>query len=115
MARTFATGLLVAVAYYAGLVAAQDTMALPNCTSLAEFNTINKRLTDECCNERSESCATGVPATCNVGCSAVLLPAVQACVNDKDGVLKQQSMVIIKRAFTSAGSKCQGRIMPGGH
>ena len=34
---------------------------------------------DECCNERTEDCSSGRPATCNLGCAHVLLPFFDDC------------------------------------
>ena len=36
-------------------------------------------LNDECCDEPSEDCSTGRPATCNLGCAHVLLPFFEDC------------------------------------
>jgi len=33
----------------------------------------------ECCDEPSEDCSTGQPASCNVGCASVLLPFFADC------------------------------------
>lgn len=33
----------------------------------------------ECCDEPTEDCSSGQPATCNVGCAAVLVPYYQDC------------------------------------
>eukprot|EP01051_Picozoa_sp_SAG22_P010911 SAG22_NODE_1012_length_6040_cov_4.791449_5_plen_335_part_01 len=37
------------------------------------------RVSAECCDEASEVCSDGFPATCNAGCAAVLLPVTAAC------------------------------------
>ena len=34
---------------------------------------------DECCDEATEVCSSGRPATCNVGCAHVLLPFFDDC------------------------------------
>ena len=34
---------------------------------------------DECCNEKTEDCSSGRPATCNLGCAHVLLPFFDDC------------------------------------
>ncbi len=34
---------------------------------------------NECCDEPTEDCSSGQPATCNVGCAAVLVPYYQDC------------------------------------
>ena len=36
-------------------------------------------LNDECCNEKTEDCSSGRPATCNLGCAHVLLPFFDDC------------------------------------
>ena len=33
----------------------------------------------ECCDEPSEDCSSGIPATCNAGCAAVVLPFFSDC------------------------------------
>ena len=38
-----------------------------------------RALNEECCNEPSEDCSSGRPASCNVGCAAVLLPFFADC------------------------------------
>ena len=85
--------------------AAKCAPVLSACTSLAEFTAINARVTKVCCDQPTESCRTGVPATCNAGCAAVLVPAKQACTSPK-GFLTLPSMVVVKRAFTTAAAKC---------
>ena len=34
---------------------------------------------DECCDEATEDCSSGRPATCNLGCAHVLLPFFDDC------------------------------------
>ena len=36
-------------------------------------------LNDECCDEATEDCSSGRPATCNIGCARVLLPFFDDC------------------------------------
>eukprot|EP01043_Picozoa_sp_COSAG02_P011290 COSAG02_NODE_414_length_22826_cov_9.001364_8_plen_441_part_00 len=36
-------------------------------------------VTNECCDEPTEDCSSGQPATCNAGCAAVLVPYYQDC------------------------------------
>lgn len=36
-------------------------------------------LNDECCDEPSEDCSSGRPATCNVECAHILLPFFEDC------------------------------------
>jgi hypothetical protein len=38
-------------------------------------------LNDECCDEPSEDCSSGRPATCNLGCAHVLLPFFEDCAD----------------------------------
>lgn len=45
-----------------------------------------------CCDEPTEDCSSGQPATCNAGCAAVLVPYLQDCqlVMDKDALKSVQ-------------------------
>ena len=38
-------------------------------------------VTAECCDEPTEDCSSGMPATCNAGCAAVLVPYWQDCAS----------------------------------
>eukprot|EP01051_Picozoa_sp_SAG22_P024594 SAG22_NODE_6889_length_798_cov_1.836910_1_plen_171_part_01 len=38
-----------------------------------------RALNDECCDDASEDCSSGRPATCNLGCARVLLPYFDEC------------------------------------
>ena len=46
------------------------------------FDSLSSRsaeLNSECCDEPTEDCSSGEPATCNAGCAAVLLPFFEDC------------------------------------
>ena len=45
---------------------------------MAEFQAVLDPINTECCDEPTEDCSSGYPATCNEGCAAVLLLPVQA-------------------------------------
>ena len=47
--------------------------------SAADLSARSDEVTTECCDEDSEDCSSGAPATCNSGCAAVLRPYVQEC------------------------------------
>jgi hypothetical protein len=36
-------------------------------------------VTDECCNQPDEDCSTGIPASCNAGCAALVIPYFVEC------------------------------------
>ena len=42
--------------------------------SLADLAARAADVTAECCDEPTEDCSSGMPATCNAGCAAVLVP-----------------------------------------
>ena len=48
----------------------------PQCTDLPSRT---DALNDECCDEATEDCSSGRPATCNIGCARVLLPFFDDC------------------------------------
>ena len=58
-----------------------------------------RALNDECCDEASEDCSSGRPATCNLGCARVLLPYFDECAAQlgEDGA----------RPFNDVVVKCQ--------
>ena len=48
-------------------------------TACANLDDRTAALNDECCDEPSEDCSSGRPATCNLGCARVLLPFFEDC------------------------------------
>jgi hypothetical protein len=52
-----------------------------------DFNARMTALAAECCDEPSEDCSSGTPATCNAGCAALMLPFRDDCLQQ----LAQQS------------------------
>jgi hypothetical protein len=57
----------------------KNTTSLTACVTHEEDLARAAEVTAKCCDEPSESCAGGYPATCNADCSAVLLPMVASC------------------------------------
>ena len=53
--------------------------ALGACRTSDEFAARAAEVTAECCDEPTEICNDGYPATCNAGCAAVLLPIRSSC------------------------------------
>ena len=44
-----------------------------------ELQPRTQQVNDECCDQVSEDCSSGFPASCNVGCAAVVLPFFDDC------------------------------------
>lgn len=53
----------------------------PTDGACGDFNSRTDAINRECCNEPSEDCSTGRPATCNLGCAYVLLPYFKDCAD----------------------------------
>ena len=89
--------------------AATCPLPLPACSSNDEFNAVFNPINVECCDEPTEDCTSGFPATCNAGCAALLLPAQAAC----DDFLAAGGVLLAgaKVAIDKATAKCPG----GGH
>jgi hypothetical protein len=79
-----------------------------SCSSNDEFAAAFAPVNVECCDEPTEDCTAGFPATCNAGCAALLLPAQAAC----DDFLAAGGipMAGTKALIGKAAAKC-----PGGH
>ena len=56
-----------------------QALPLPSCSTYDEFVAVFAPVNTKCCDEPTEDCSAGFPATCNEGCAAVLLPAQAAC------------------------------------
>ena len=65
----------------------------------ADFDDRTAAVNDECCDEKSEDCSSGRPATCNLGCAHVLLPYFDDCA----GVLGADGLA----PFTDVVALCQ--------
>lgn len=48
------------------------------CTS-EDLVSRSEEVNSECCDEASEDCSSGEPATCNAGCASVLVPFFEDC------------------------------------
>jgi hypothetical protein len=70
------------------------------------FNLVDRTaaVNDECCNEKTEDCSSGRPATCNLGCAHVLLPFFDDCagVLGTAGAAQLDGIVVLCRAAEAA-------------
>ena len=75
-----------------------------HCSTLAELGAAFDPVNRECCDEPDEDCTSGLPATCNAGCAAVLLPAQAAC----EGFLSAGGLAMMgtKSLIDSVASLC---------
>lgn len=51
----------------------------PHGTGSCDLTARSQAVDDECCDETTEDCSAGRPATCNVGCAGVVLPFFEDC------------------------------------
>ena len=51
----------------------------PGPSACADFGGRTATVNTVCCNEKTEDCSSGRPATCNLGCAHVLLPFFDDC------------------------------------
>ena len=72
------------------------------CSSLDEMNAALAPVNVECCDEPTEDCSSGYPATCNAGCAALLLPVQAAC----DDFLAASGLKPIKNLIDAAAATC---------
>jgi hypothetical protein len=78
----------------------------PSCSSEAELSACTTAVNDECCNEPSEDCSSGEPATCNAGCARVLLPVQARC--DEWLTADQSGLgAFMKPLLDTAAANCQ--------
>ena len=79
---------------------------LPSCSSADEFAAVFAPVNTERCDEPTEDCSAGFPATCNEGCAALLLPAQAACEDflSAGGLL----MAPTKQVIDHAAALCPG-------
>ena len=47
-----------------------------------DFESRMAALAAECCDEPTEDCSTGTPASCNAGCAELMLPFRDACLEE---------------------------------
>jgi hypothetical protein len=83
--------------------AATCPLPLPACTDYNDMNTLLTPLNSECCDEPSEDCSSGYPATCNSGCAALLLPLQAACA---DFLVASPMLAPVKAAIDTAAATC---------
>ena len=77
---------------------------------MAEFQAVLDPINTECCDEPTEDCSSGYPATCNAGCAAVLLPVQAACADFLHGA----GLKPVKKAIDAA-AQCPVRVRGGDH
>ena len=71
-----------------------------SCDLVPRTNAVNM----ECCDEPTEDCSSGLPATCNIGCAGVVLPFFEDC-----------SIALGKHAadFDDVVALCRAELSPG--
>ena len=74
-----------------------------SCTTLNDFTDAVDLVNAECCDEPSEDCSTGYPATCNSGCATVLLTVQNEC---NDFLSNTAAMKPVKAAIDAAAATC---------
>eukprot|EP01047_Picozoa_sp_COSAG01_P001408 COSAG01_NODE_32_length_35644_cov_22.273738_12_plen_1613_part_00 len=83
----------------------------PTCINGATFATCMKTVNAVCCDEKSEDCSSGEPATCNAGCAAVLVPANRKC---QTGFFSLPGMAMAmaheKHVLSQAAAKCNSTV-----
>ena len=67
------------------------------------FQAMLKPINTECCDEPSEDCSSGYPASCNAGCAAILLPMQAACADFLHG----SGLKPLKEAIDHAAANCR--------
>jgi hypothetical protein len=73
------------------------------CVTADDFTARAAELTAECCDEPSERCDGGYPATCNAGCRAVLVPMVAGC---EAGFLSSGPFKALANTLDAAAATC---------
>jgi hypothetical protein len=83
----------------------------PACTSNAELDAALETVNGECCDEPTEDCSGGYPATCNTGCAAVLRPLQAACAAFlmAGGKALAPVMHLIDAAVATCPAQCEPR------
>lgn len=77
------------------------------CTNSATFVRCMEAVNAKCCDEKSEDCSSGEPATCNADCAAVLVPTLQKCQADFFALPEMaMAMAPAKQALKHAAAKC---------
>eukprot|EP01045_Picozoa_sp_COSAG04_P034530 COSAG04_NODE_7601_length_1099_cov_1.453546_2_plen_179_part_00 len=103
---------------------------IQSCSSMAEFQAVLDPINTECCDEPTEDCSSGYPATCNQGCARVpspsspfwsatadlkscvlqhgqvLLPVQAACADFLHGA----GLKPVKKAIDTAAAQCPVRL-----
>lgn len=100
---------------HAGICPFQQT---GSCELTARTQTVN----NECCDEPSEDCSSGRPATCNVGCARVVLPFFDDCsealgkhASDFDSVVAMcHSALQGRRLQSDPGTSSRRQLQMGG-
>ena len=76
----------------------------PGPSACADFGGRTATVNDVCCNEKTEDCSSGRPATCNLGCAHVLLPFFDDCAGalGAAGAAQFDGVVALCRAAEAA-------------
>jgi hypothetical protein len=77
-----------------------------SCANFVEFNSAIGLVNAECCDEPSEDCSSGYPATCNSGCATVLLRMQNEC---GEFLSDTAAMKPVKAAIDVAAATCSVR------
>ena len=74
--------------------------------------TCSNAVTAECCDEPSEDCSSGEPATCNAGCATVVVPVHDRCL---DYLNSQPYMLSVLNLLSNAVATCDAKYPGSGH
>lgn len=74
-----------------------------SCSNAEELQICSDAINGECCDEPTEDCSSGEPASCNAGCKAVLVPIQAMCEEYLNSV---EYLAPVRAALSSAASKC---------
>eukprot|EP01043_Picozoa_sp_COSAG02_P041697 COSAG02_NODE_3479_length_6673_cov_3.496197_1_plen_657_part_00 len=81
-------------------------------TGCSDVSARSDAVNAECCNEPSEDCSSGAPATCNSGCAALLVPYAEDCstaLRQSDGgkaLVKAIQDTVALCEVTARGYRC---------
>ena len=78
--------------------------ALPACGSNDQLGAALVPVNAACCDEPTEDCSSGYPASCNPGCAAVLLPVQMACEDFlREGGART---AVVRQLLEDAAARC---------
>ena len=82
-----------------------EPAAGPSCTSYTEFQNYVDAVNPACCNQASQDCSSGLPSTCNMECSDILVPMSISC----SSFLTSNGMGDTLSQINSAAATCSGQ------